>query len=907
MKKILLGLFILSGLAASAQSISGKVTDSDGEGLVGATVMLLNAKDSVLSSFAVTNAVGDFTIKKAFNGDFILRVQYVGFETHNQRITVKGEDIKLPTIKLEVSLLKEVVVEGERIPIVMKKDSIEYDAEAFKTQPNASVEDLLKKLPGVEVERDGSIKAQGRDVTRVLVDGKEFFGTDPQMATKNLPADAVSKIQVFDRKSEFSEFSGINDGNESRTINLVLKDGKKSGTFGRVGGGYGTQDRYQLNANINQFRQDNQFSLIARHNNINEQGFSISEYISFMGGGQNAFAGGGAGGLAGTGLNIGNDISNGFVVTSSTGLNYNRTFSAKSDIQSNYLYARINNFQETTTESTNFLNDNVFTSNQTSKSRSIANTHRLNLNYKYKFNALSDIQVRNTVSFNLGEIDGTSNTVTEAGLGTTTADNVSTSDRMGMNLNSRLIYRRKFGKPGRTLVTEGRVVASMNDTENRIRNEVDAGVGDINQEQLNYNSSRTLGLEMAYTEPIGSNKYLELRYVRENIADKDEKEFYDLTNGRELDENLTRYYDRDVVTHRVGSSFNYVKDKFRFTIGSNYENSRLLGELRDQDENFTNRYSRGLPFLRTNYDFKTSMSLGFDYSTRMLIPTVRQLQPVLDNSNPLNLYQGNPNLDPQYIHTARINFRFFDQFTSKSFFTFFQVMVTEDNIVTKRDFDPNTRVTMSSPVNTDNTVTITNFASFSGRIRFAKMRYSLSNRLTGNNGYNIVDNQTNDTRTLNNTVQLSIENAKKETIDWMVGTRIGTGKTVVENNEAANQKFTNNTYFSDMTIYFLKKWSVTSNFDWTLYNNASFSGSNDVALWRASVQRNFMQNDRGQLKFSVFDLLNQNLGINRTADFNFIQEQRIESLGRYFMLSFSYKLSNYESGGGMDRFMRRRI
>ena len=220
MRKSLLFIFLFGTIWAFGQDITGTVKDEN-EALVGATTMLLNASDSVISSFAITDAEGKFTIKKAFNGEYILQINFVGFKTYTKKVSVKGEDLNLGSIILEADVLDELVIEGERVPIEMKKDTIEYNAAAFKTQPNAVVEDLLKKLPGVEVDRDGSIKAQGEDVNKVLVDGKEFFGDDPQMATKNLAADAVDKVQVFDKKSEFSEFSGIDDGNEEKTINIA--------------------------------------------------------------------------------------------------------------------------------------------------------------------------------------------------------------------------------------------------------------------------------------------------------------------------------------------------------------------------------------------------------------------------------------------------------------------------------------------------------------------------------------------------------------------------------------------------------------------------------------------------------------------------------------------------------------
>ena len=458
MRKIILPFLFLNSVLAFSQDIEGTAKDND-EGLIGATAMLLNARDSVIHSFAISDATGKFVIKKAFNGDYILQVNFVGFKTFSKKLTIKGDDVVIGDIQMETDLLDELIVEGERVPIEMKKDTIEYNAAAFKTAPNAVVEDLLKKLPGVEVDRDGSIKAQGEDVNKVLVDGKEFFGDDPQMATKNLEADAVDKVQVFDKKSEFAEFSGIDDGNEQKTINIALKEDRKQGTFGRVGAGGGTDETYRLDANINQFRKDNQFSLITKHNNINEQGFSIGDYISFMGGMSNLSGGGGRFSINSS-VPIGDDISNGFVTTSVAGVNFNRDFSEKSELQSNYLFSRINNIQKITS-TTSYL-DGFQDIDQSSESESLANMHRLNLNFKTKLSDASDIQIKNSISFNTGESDGESDTETTTNVIENT-QSVSSSISDALNLNSRLIFRQRFSKPGRTFIAEGRVTRNEND------------------------------------------------------------------------------------------------------------------------------------------------------------------------------------------------------------------------------------------------------------------------------------------------------------------------------------------------------------------------------------------------------------------------------------------------------------
>ncbi|MEM7298922.1 MAG: outer membrane beta-barrel protein, partial [Bacteroidota bacterium] len=683
----------------------------------------------------------------------------------------------------------------------------------------------------------GTIKSQGETVNKVLVDGKEFFGDDPKMATKNLPADAVEKVQVFDQKSEFAQFSGIDDGNEEKTINLELKEDHKKGTFGTLSGGVGTDERYILSANVNQFREDNQFSFIGKHNNINEQGFSTGEYISFMGGLGNVLSSGGGFRQAGGGVPLNNGLSDGFVNSTSGGVNFNRDFKDKLELRTSYLFSRIDNITLQETDRTNFVNDETFETNEVSDNESIGTNHSLNLNLKYKIDQSQDIQVRNRIRFNQGEVFNTTNTENTNQFNTTNSVSNYNSEGTGHNINSRLIYRKKFQKIGRTFVTELNFQSQNNDSEYLLNTSINNGESTVNQEQASLNTSMTFGAEIAYTEPLGRNKFLELRYERNVTNGENDKDFYDVTGGtRVFDDALSSFYERKYTYNKTGVSFNFATDAFRVTTGLNYQFSSLEGELPEEDQSFVNDFNRALPFLRTNYDITQSIGISLDYTTRLNEPSLTQLQPVVDNSNPLNIYQGNPNLNPEYIHSARLRFRYFDQFTSTSMFSFFNVSYTLDNIVTSRNVDAFNR-TFSTPVNAENSLTLTNYTSFGRPIKPLKSRFNISNRITRNEGFAIVNDVTSETTTVNNTVSFSFENMKKKIVDWSVGTDYTVGSTK-GNQDVNNQDYTNWVYYLDATVFFLKKWSIGSIFDYNIYKSASFTGDQEVQLWQASIQRN---------------------------------------------------------------------
>lgn len=882
MKKLLGIALLFLGMSVQAQTVKGTVEDENGEPLLAATVMILQQKDSVLASFAVTDQLGKFEIKNVARGAYILRINFVGYEAFNKAITVAGEDIQIGKVEMKVALMEELVVEAEADPITLKQDTIEYNAASFKTRTNASVEDLLKKLPGLEVDREGNITAEGESVNRVLVDGKEFFGDNPKMATKNLPAESVDKIQVFDQKSRFAQFTGIDDDNDVKTINLSLKDSHKRGTFGTIRGGYGTDERYDAGASINQFRDDNQFSFIGNLNNNNNAGDTQSQQGGFGGGG-------------------GSNSNTGFVTTRSGGLNYNRDYE-KVKIRSNYNINQSEGINITETERTNFQNDGSFDTNSSSDSRSKSTAHELNLTAEYKFDDTQDLQIENRVSFTDSESSSISATENiELGTVLSSSSNDQNTESNSHNINSTLTYRKKLGKPGRSVISELSFSDQDNDSNVDLYSVSDLGSGDqiVEQDRITDNYSTTIGAELSYTEPIGTNKYLEVRYERNLTDGGNNAGFYDLTEaGLVFNEAQSSFYERKYDYSRVGMTFNYRADQFSVNFGSNYQFSELEGIFPESDqENFVNEFNRVLPFARINYNGPNGMTgWRLNYTTALNEPSITQLQPVPDYTDSLNITVGNPELNAEYSHRFRLRFRFFDQFTQTTLFAFVNYTYTLDDIITSRTIDDESRAQTTMPVNARDAHRWQATASFSRPFRAPlfkdKFRLNLNNSWTDTRNFTVIDEVFSETRTINNTVRVSVENIEKELVDWAVGLTYNTGKTEGANSDA-NQDFTNQTYYADLTFFFTDKLSLTSKFDFENYGSASFAGDQVVRLWQASIQQNFLKNDRGELKLSAFDILNENRGISRNTNVNYIEEQRTASIGTYYMLTFTYRLSAF--------------
>jgi len=930
----IISFFLLLSMPLMGQNkrvhVEGTVVDSSAVALTGATVILLDQADSVLVSFSISDDKGRFLMKNVKPGDYVLQVTYLSYANYSNPVSVSVEQavFNLGKITLfpENKQLDEVIVKAEHIPIMIKGDTIEYNAAAFQTKPNAVVEDLLRKLPGVEVERDGNIKAQGENVEKVFVDGEEFFGNDPKIASKNLPADAVDKVQVFDKKSEMAEFSGIDDGMEQKAINLKLKDDKKQGYFGNVTGGYGTTDRYEGKFNLNRFGKKTQFSVLGMGNNTNEQGFSLNDYINFMGGFQNMMSGGGGGGGAmklslnfsdgGVPLNMG--AGDGLTTTWAGGLNFNRKWSSKTKLNSSYFYNNVKNDLERTVSRENLLENNSFRSEEENYRKSNSTNHRLNLTFRHEIDSFQNIILRSSVNFNDAVLtnDGDTRTFNGEGLLENSSLRNYDSDGERFSLNSNLIYRRKFNKKGRVFSADFGFKLNNDDRFGNlyaedgffIEDAANAFYDTTYQRQLFSSKREEYSARLSYTMPfLGKNKYLEINYALQNYSDNPRKEFYDRLIGTEVfNPILSNYYQMDYLYNKGGFNFRYNKEKFKFNSGLSLQQSFLKSDILSEEIFIKKDYLNLLPRMSMTFDFQPTRNLNLDYQTSVREPSVEELQPVVDNSDPLNVYEGNPELKPEYSHNLSLFFMNYDQFSFTNLFINAFATYTSNKITNARAVDSLFRQ-YTQPINVEDDFFMEAGVSFSTPIKPIKSRINLNANFRYNDGILFVNNIENNTKRRALSFDVSIENRKKEIVDIMLGANLGQNQTKYSVSEELDQKYLNQTYYADLSLNLGEKWSLGTSFDYTFYSGESFGDSQKVPLWKASLS-NFIMKNKGQIKLTAFDLLNQNIGINRTSELNYIQEERIKSLGRYFLFSFSYSLSGFgKDGHGVDmKVVRRR-
>ena len=911
---LLLFLILCLGITVSGQktNVEGLVLNKDGDPLANSSIVLLNPADSTLVKFAFAEKNGKFELKKITPGEYILQIAFLGFENYSALKTIPGDGdhFNLGIIMLEEQKaeLEGVEITADHIPIMIKDDTIVYNANAFKTKEHAPVEDLLKKLPGVEVERDGSIKAQGKTVDKIYVDGKEFFGDDPQIATKNLPADAVDKVEVYDKQSEMAEFTGIDDGLRSKTINLELKEDKKQGIFGEAMAGYGTADRFDGKLSYNKFTDKVQLSVLGMANNINKQGFSLMEYLRFSGGFDDMM------GRSGGGMQIeitdddamlmGMGSNQGINTIGASGINFNYDFKNKAELRSNYFYNFLNREEEKSIFRDNYLDNLVYKSSEDRVSEVINHSHNIQVNFKYPIDSMQRFSLKSSFKFRNGDIrsyNSSENFNTNSAL-----ENDGTRsyflDRINYEGSIRSNYTRRLGKWGRNLSISGSFAKNNLKNNNEIESINSYYLGQINptsidsllQSQKSTDNSWNYRFSLSYTEPISSKQYISWDFERSNFNNDVYKNIYDhpvsFLNQGILNAILSNEYERIYLKDQTGLQYRYTNKDLNFSIGLKGVRSHMKGELKEEDRSISNVYYRLLPSMNINYELNPASNFRLSYNTNYREPSIFQLQPVIDNTNPLSLYFGNPSLEPEYQHRTGIHYHLFDNFSFTYFSLSSNVTYTQNKISNAIEVDSLFRQ-IQMPVNSPEDYNISMYSSFSTPLKFIYSKINLSINGSYGFGQNMVNQIWTGNRRLRSGAKLSLENRKKEIIDARIGLGLDYSKSSYPEKPDLVQRFLNKSLFTDVT------WQISESIEWTcsftyqIYDDDQFAEQSVVPLWNMSLSYLFLKSKRAMISLNAFDLLDQNTGINRYAQLNFTQEERYLSLGRYIMVSLKYNLS----------------
>ncbi len=888
--------------------IAGLVSDSNQVALTGATTVLLHAGDSVLAYFAVTDKKGQFTISNVKPAKYIFQVSFLGYSNYSDLLAIAGDkkEIDLGTIYLqeEVKSLNEVVITGEASPITIKKDTIEYNAASFKTKENAVVEELLEQLPGVEVDEDGSVKAQGKTVEKVLVDGKEFFGEDPKIATKNLPAEAVDKVQVYDKKSDMAEFTGIDDGTRQKTINLALKEDHKKGSFGKITAGYGSEDRYELKSNYNNFFKDTRLSIIASSNNVNQQSFSINDYIAMKGG-----IGSFVGGQGKIEINIGGeghapfsqDLSAGFVNTTSVGANLSQEFSKNTNLNFSYFGNFLKHDLESMIQRENFLpGKNLFYTDFTNSQLNKNSNHRFNVVFEHKIDSSQNIKLRAGFSTSSSDLASTNNNLTldELYNPENTSDQDYQSDGNGKRGDAQLTYRKKLGKTGRnfSINTNG----GLNNQEalmdlwainQYFSGNINPVIDSIIQDQSQTNDQLSYSAKVSYTEPLGRRQYLEFNLQQSNYKSDINREVIDLYPFELFNEHLSNHYKRYYSYQQAGMNYRFNRNKYSLTLGGMYQNSLLRGNLQEEGQEIKRSFQNILPSLRAKYDISNSANLRLDYETSVREPSLEQLQPIVDNTDPLNIYVGNPDLRPEYHHSITTHFFSFSQFSYINVFGYLQGTLINNPIANGKTIDSLFRQTIR-PVNSERAYRFTGNLSFGAPLKFIKSRFNISTNVVYLQSIAPINGLENLTDTWIQSARLRIDNRNKDILNLGLTARVSRNQVSYELDPNLNRTYYNQSYSGRVGLTFLKNLFWNNSFSYSIYDGVATGVTQKIPILSSSLSW-YLADRRIELKFGVVDLLNRNTGISQSSSLNYLEYKETNNLGRYFLLSMTYSLKKF--------------
>jgi len=917
MKKLFALILLLTSTITYAQqsTLKGVLVNEEGNPLMYATAVLLNPTDSTMAYYGVSDDNGEFLMKNVKKGTYILQTGFMGYQSYFKTIDypiTPNNDLGVIAMLPQLKTLNEVQIKGNRIPILMKKDTVEYVSSAFKTKADANAEELLKKLPGVEIDRAGNIKAQGEDVTRVLVDGKEFFSSDPTVATKNLPADAIDRVQVYNKKSDETELSGIEDGSYSKTINMILKDGKKSAMFGDVTAGYGSDERYQAGAKLFRFTKTNQFAALGMINNINKSGFSFQDYLDFQGGLQSIMSGGG--GSAHRGLDDDSNMPvdfgqsvNGLVSSAAAGLNFTHEARANNRFNISYLGNGSNKSIEETTFTQNYSDEGSFIQDKEVDQDSKNRTHRLNYTWRNRIDPTQNLSVFGGASLSNGssnKISFTESFADEALMNDLYSTSIDESN--SFSANTRATYLK-------------------------------TGKGSLKLFKINANVSYSESLSEAEWENITrflstSEQYNELRYQEDDNTtlsySAKSSATIKLSNLLYLvpsidvglnDQTLNRIHSLDGINNallspdfnnqhlyaRGGLSFNRNTTKSQFELGAEIENTNLKNTL-NKVELENKNYLYFLPSMSWQYEYSPGKRLSFNYSTSLRAPSSGQLLPITNNSNALQLYTGNSGLTPEYRHNVRFSWLMFDQFSSTSIFASINGNYTRDKIVFSRTIHDNLSQEINL-INAGNDYRLSGNFDFTTPIRKWGIDINVRVSESWNRGISFVNDVENISTNFSHTISLYFNNRNKDKWDLMIGGRIQISDAKYSLQERLNNHYVNMSGYSDISFTPNDKWNFSFSADITRYSEQSFGNAVNIPILRAEISHYFLKAKRGVLTLAAHDLLDKNTGIERVSQMNYLSESRSNVLGRYVMLTLKYRLNKFDNqSAGMKIDVRRR-
>lgn len=905
---LMLLMILFSPMAFAQQSgvnVTGSVVEQGSDTPIEqATVRLLNVKDSAMVRGVVSARNGSFTLKNVKKGSYLLHITFIGYDPLYQPLQITGKKNPVNVGKLELSdgaiELGEAVVIGKAPEVTVRNDTVEYNADSYKVTEGSVLEDLLKKMPGVEVDSEGKITVNGKEVKKVMVDGKEFFSDDPKVASKNLPAKMIDKLQVLDKKSDMAQMTGFDDGEEETVINLTVKPGMKQGWFGNAYGGYGSKDRYEGNAMVNRFVNNDQITFMGGTNNTNNMGFSdlASTMFSGMGGGGGRRGGFGAG--------------SGITSSGNAGLNFSKEFKPdKLTLGGNTRYSHSDNDARSKSDRQNILpGDSSSYDNSEAMSRTKSDNFGVDFRLEWKPDTMTQLIFRPSFSLSHSMNDNFSDATTLDNERDTVNTNKSSnySESNGYNLNASIDFSRKLNNKGRVFsaTLSGGNSDSYSDGMNRSDivyfNQTDALKNSIIDQRSRYdNKGFNYRAYVSWVEPIGHNNFIQATYsisqrkqeALKNVYNQDADGIYNV-----LDSAYNQSYRNNFISQRASLSFKSQRAKFNYTIGLNLDPSYSSSENFVGDttlSKITRKVVNLSPMAQFNYMFDKRTNLRIMYNGRTSQPSMTQLQPVADISDPTNITIGNPDLNPRYTNNVFIRFQQFTPEKQRAFMIMANGSYIINDIVSYTSYNQETGVKTTTYKNVN--------GNYSGNVRMMlntplkNKKFSINSMtmasFANSNGY--INEEKNTNRNLILSERGGID-FRSSYLDLGVNGNIRYNATSNSLQKENNQNTFNYGAGGYTTIYLPLNFKIESDVNWSTNSGYGDGFKQNEVLWNASATKSFLKNNQGTLRFKIYDILQQRSNISRSVTASYIQDSEYNTLGSYFMVHFIYRFSIFKGG-----------
>jgi hypothetical protein len=912
-KYILLTAFLglITGLHTFSQgkvrgSVKGIILDTAGRApMSDATVSLGPDKDTSNLQFAITDLHGGFSFKGLSPGGYSILITFEGYHHVRKRFTIDAatKDIDFSAIFLhkEADILAEVVV--QRPPMQIKKDTIEYNAESFATKPNAVAEDQLRKLPGVQVDASGNITAQGEPVTRLLVNGKRFFGNDPKLATRNIPPEIIEKYQIFDDLDDQSKFSGFDDGNRIKTINIITRKDKRQGYFGRAVAGAGTDQKYDESFNFHRFDNDRQISVLGQGNDINKQNFTVQDVLGSSG--SRRGSGGGPGPAA-------NQSAAGITTVWAGGANYRDTW-GKFDAYGSYFY-NFNHVSSTTQSLTEkFFTSAGDTSNTTTRSNpaiSRTTNQRINFNIENKSDSNNSFVFRPNITFQTTSPNSSSNssTVDQDGRPVSTTTGNSYSTNSGFNINgSNLTLRHKFKKPFRTISLDLTGTVNVNNgnghyNSNNTYYAIDS-VQDLKQFYNDSLHSVSVSPTLSYTEPLSKHSVLELNYNHTYNRSTTTNNTYDYVDSLKgygsFDSLFSNSYKFTSNSDRFTMNYQFHQNKVNFSLGSGLQFTNFNSLNTTKDIDVSHNYVNLTPTVNFTYSFTNRQRLRFYYYGRTGTPSASQLQPLTTTSDDVNFTVGNPDLKPQFSHSIRMLYSSFNPSTQNVVFATINASTTVNDIQTA--IVPNNKGGQTTTyVNLNGTYSASGYFDYGFSLKKPKSNLNLITNIGYSQSQTLVDStkipgsyQHDYTRNTTLTETISWTTNIKKNFDMNLSSALNYNIARNSLRPSTDFDYWSEVVNSEFTAYTNTGWLVAATFTYTYSDNHTPGYNASIPLLSPSIAKLLFKKKNGELRLTMFDVLDKNTKVSRVVSLNQVSDSRTTTLTRYAMLTFTYNLNNF--------------